>query len=89
MTNCYTCGRPVDFSDPASVVTVPLTTAERAAWYRRHFGTDDPHLWDLAVRYFRTDAPYAQTYTICRACIQPVLHARVPSAAALEAQFKR
>lgn len=91
MTTCYTCGRRLDYADPAAVVTVPLTKQERAAWYCEQFGGEEQAAMMLAIlpHAVRLEAPYVQTYTICRDCIQPVIHARVPSATALKEQFRR
>lgn len=87
MTPCYTCGRRLAYADPAAVLTVPWTEEERDAWRREQFGALNIQIG--LYRYFAIEAPFAQTYTICRDCIQPVIHARVPSAQALQEQFRR
>lgn len=81
---CYLCGAAIPFDEPPSVLTVTVPSKPRATFA-------DPALdaWmELFVRR-QPEQPESTTYLLHRACIQPVLHARVPSALTMGAVFRR
>jgi hypothetical protein len=93
---CHLCGKTFVQGEPVNVLTAPLTVAEREEWWRTQsrdaVAFAEQQMWLTLLGKpgpVQIEAPYIQTYYVCRPCIQPVIHAGVRSPERLREQFQR